>query len=480
MDLENNENIQSDNTEYTAEENADSMFVDESDIPAEDVSVDSFGNVSDEDYDTENDKESMRVFYIIAITVICVVLLVAGVIFTKNKFPDLLSFDDDAETNKSEVSSVEPGVDNVDNNADNNSDGIKDVSENVNTTKPDADKNSTSAVDGENKLSASEIYESCVNSVVGITTEGTTTNIFGQVSKNASTGTGIIYTSDGYILTNYHVVETGATYNVTLYNGSSYKAELVGYEASNDIALLKIDAEGLASAFMGNSDGISVGEDIIVIGNPLGELTYTLTRGVVSALNRVINTDANPKNMFQIDAAVNSGNSGGPAFDAYGRVIGIVTAKYSADTVEGIGFCIPINDAINIAEELKNYGYIRGKAGLEICAQDSYLTYGRGWFNSYAIYGARITYLKKNGAAASSGMVVSDMIVEANGVQITSVSDLQAVLKTYAIGDKIELVAYHSDDGTNYEKKTYIINLGEYSPQNVPENFSSEKYGEIL
>ncbi|MBQ8164681.1 MAG: trypsin-like peptidase domain-containing protein [Clostridia bacterium] len=455
---------------------------------AEDVRVNDFGNVSDEDYDTENDKESMRAFYVIAITVMCVTLLIGGFIFAKNVFPDSLSFDDKANTGSSQVSKVEPSVDDADTDVDDNNsdtDNIVSTEENINPSDnsesdvPEKD-DTISSVDGKTELSASEIYASCVNSVVGITTEGTTTNIFGQVSKNASSGTGIIYSSDGYILTNYHVIESGANYTVTLYDGTSYKAELVGYEASNDVALLKIDATGLSGAYMGDSDNICVGEDIIVIGNPLGELTYTLTRGVVSALNRVINTDANPKNMFQIDAAVNSGNSGGPAFDACGRVIGIVTAKYSASTVEGIGFCIPINDAINIAEELKTYGYIRGKAGMEICAQDSYLTYGRGWFNSYAIYGAQITYIKADGAAASAGMITKDMIVEANGVQITSVSDLQTVLKTYSVRDKLEIVAYHSDDGINYEKKTYVVTLGEYSPQNIPDNYSSDQYGEIL
>lgn len=451
----------------------------------EQVSPSGFGNVTDEEYDTERGKGSSRTFYIIAIIALCIFVLITTVIVLGRYFPDLISFGEPT-TGQSQGDSLipslnEPGEDKTENNDELSGINKNDNLQNNPSIEDDKNNNPTPnadlVVENVTKLSVTEIYASCVNSVVGITTEGTTTNIFGQVSKNASSGTGIIYSDDGYILTNYHVVESGSSHTVTLYSGKSYKAKLVGYEAANDVAVLKIDATGLSSAAMGNSDKISVGEDVIVIGNPLGELTYTLTRGVVSALNRVINTDANPKNMFQIDAAVNSGNSGGPAFDSYGRVIGIVTAKYSADTVEGIGFCIPINDAVSIAGELIDHGFIRGKAGIEICAMDSYLTYGNGWFGSHAIYGAKVTYVKQNGSAHAAGLMVTDMIVSVGGVEISSVSELQAELRKNAIGDKVEIVAYHSDDGRNFNQKTYIVKLGEWSPLNVPSDYSAEKYG---
>lgn len=445
-----------------------------------------FGNITEEEYDTERDKRSSKTLYVVIIIALCVLVLVTALIVLHRYFPDLISFGEPT-TGQSQGESLIPSLKEPDSeisgdknndilnpDANVNSDSSEGTDNNVNSNPSQSED---SVVNNATKLSVTEIYSSCVNSVVGISTEGTTTNIFGQVSKNASTGTGIVYSLDGYILTNYHVVESGSSHTVTLYNGKSYKAELVGFEAANDVAVLKIDATGLSPVVMGNSDKIAVGEDVIVIGNPLGELTYTLTRGVVSALNRVINTDSNPKNMFQIDAAVNSGNSGGPAFDSYGRVIGIVTAKYSADTVEGIGFCIPINDAVSIAEELVDHGFVRGKAGIEICATDSYLTYGNGWFSSYAIYGAKVTYVKSGGSADKAGMAVTDMIVSVDGAEITSVSELQAALRKKSIGDTIEIVAYHSEDGRNFDQKTYRLTLGESSPLNVPSDYSAEKYG---
>jgi len=476
-----------DNNFITEEYIADEIPETSDEAVAEEILYADFGNVTDEDYDNENDRDSMRVFYIIAITVLCLFIIATALVVTDRFFPNFITFGEHT-TGQSHEGNVKPSVDSPDSDeaiAD-NGDGAKNdggsfVADNISDTSDDVSQGVADDItDGSEKLTVTEIYKACVNSVVGITTEGTTTNIFGQVSKNASTGTGIVYSEDGYILTNYHVVESGSTHTVTLYNGTSYKAKLVGYEAANDVALLKIDANGLSAAKVGNSDSISVGEDVIVIGNPLGELTYTLTRGVVSALNRVINTDSNPKNMFQIDAAVNSGNSGGPAFDAYGRVIGIVTAKYSADTVEGIGFCIPVNDAVGIAEELKTYGYIRGKAGLEICAVDGRLTYGNGWFGSHSIYGAKVTYVKNGGAASKSGLSATDMIVEVNGKAVSSSAELQNALREFSIDDKIEIVAYHSEDGDTYDKKTYIITLGESSPLNVPVDYSSEKYGLIM
>ncbi|MDD7772697.1 MAG: trypsin-like peptidase domain-containing protein, partial [Firmicutes bacterium] len=193
-------------------------------------------------------------------------------------------------------------------------------------------------------LTPSEIYSKYVNAVVGIANEGTTTNYFGQVSATASSGTGFIITEDGYILTNHHVVEGAKTLTVTLNDGTEYPATLVGSESAiSDVALLKIDATGLTTVDIGDSDSLQVGEEVCTIGNPLGELTNTLTVGYISAKDREINTDGTPINMMQTDAAINSGNSGGPLFDMNGNVVGITTAKYSGETnsgtvIEGLGF----------------------------------------------------------------------------------------------------------------------------------------------
>ena len=200
--------------------------------------------------------------------------------------------------------------------------------------------------------------------MVGISTTVTGYNMFGQLTSNAVTGTGFILSEDGYILTNNHVVEdavsTGSTVTVKLHDGSEYPAAIVGTEGNtNDIAVLKIDAEGLSPVTLGDSDKMQVGENIYVVGNPLGELTYTMTAGIISALDREIAADRNTTlNMFQLDAAVNSGNSGGPVFNDRGQVIGVVTAKYNSSGVEGLGFAIPINDAVSIAEDLINQAYL--------------------------------------------------------------------------------------------------------------------------
>ena len=199
-------------------------------------------------------------------------------------------------------------------------------------------------------LNPSEIYNLATGQVVGIRTEVTVTNFFGMTSSGAVSGSGFIISDDGYILTNYHVVEDA--YNgrfdieVMTYDGTKYSASIVGVEPANDLAVLKIEAEGLNAAVFGDSDRLHVGDAVYAVGNPLGELEFSMSTGYVSALDRVINTQESESiNMFQIDAAVNEGNSGGPLYTSDGTVVGIVTAKYSSSGVEGLGFAIPINDA---------------------------------------------------------------------------------------------------------------------------------------
>lgn len=314
-------------------------------------------------------------------------------------------------------------------------------------------------------LTVSEVYAKNVNSVVGITTKGKTTNIFGQQSTTASTGTGFILSKDGYIATNYHVVEGGDSFNVALYNGTSYEATLKGYDAGNDVALLKIEADGLSPATMGDSNEIVVGEDVVVIGNPLGELTYTLTRGVVSALNRAINTDGTPINMFQIDAAVNAGNSGGPAFDATGNVIGMVTAKYADETIEGLGFCIPVNDVIKIANELVTYGYVRGKAALEVGVQDAY---SNSFWGTTRVSGAYVSHVIKGGCADKAGIKQGSLINYVNNTVITGAEDMNTVLRSFSKGETVTVRGYYNN--RSFEIK---LTLSEYSPEIIPEGWSN-------
>ena len=294
-------------------------------------------------------------------------------------------------------------------------------------------------------LTPVEVYEQTVNSVVGIKTEGTT-NVFGQEAVSASAGSGFILTADGYVITNCHVVGDADTISVDLYNGESYQAELIGMDSSFDIAVLKIEAEGLVPVGIGDSDELKVGEEVAAIGNPLGELTFTMTTGIVSALDREINTDGNPQNMIQTNAAINSGNSGGPLFDMDGNVIGVTTAKYSGTstsgaTIEGLGFAIPINTAMKVAYDLVEHGYVRDQAylGVTVSTLDSKTaTY-------YGLpVGPRVEAVVEGSCAQKGGIQVGDIILSLDGVETASHPELLAVLKKCKAGDTVEIVVYRA------------------------------------
>jgi len=301
-------------------------------------------------------------------------------------------------------------------------------------------------------LPATEIYNIACSQVVGVTTEITYTSFFGT-STAAVSGSGFIVSEDGYILTNYHVIEDaykgGYDITVLLYNNDSYSATIVGFEEDNDVAVLKIDAEGLNPVSIADSDSILVGETVYAVGNPLGELIFTMTTGSVSALNREI-TNTDPAtgakttiNMFQIDAAVNSGNSGGPVYNARGEVIGIVTAKYSDTGVEGLGFAIPINDAVSIASELIEKGYVGGKAYFGITVQTVSSSVAQ-YYNM--VVGAYIYALDPTSCAAEAGLQVGDIITKIDDTDIASSSDLISAKKGYRAGESARLTVYRSGE----------------------------------
>ncbi len=280
-------------------------------------------------------------------------------------------------------------------------------------------------------MTPSQIYQANVPAIVGIANESTSYNIFGQVSETASSGTGFIISSDGEILTNYHVVENAKSLTVTTSDGTKYDAQIVGYEEDSDVALLKIDATDLPTVSLGSSDELGVGDQVAAIGNPLGELTYSLTVGYVSAKDRAVNTDGSPINMMQIDAAINPGNSGGPLFNMYGEVVGITTAKYSGSTnsgttIEGIGFAIPINDVLDILDDLRQNGTVVDRAYLGIMADTT------------STDGARIVSVEDGSAAAKAGLKAEDVITAIGETKITSYSDLSRELKHYRAGDTAE------------------------------------------
>ena len=298
-------------------------------------------------------------------------------------------------------------------------------------------------------LTPAQVYAANVDACVGITVS-TTTNVFGYTTTAAATGSGFVITRDGYIVTNHHVIEEATRdktvpITVSFQNGESYQAKLVGSEADNDVAVLKIEAQGLKPVVMGDSDKLVVGEAVYAIGNPLGELTYSLTDGIVSALDRVITTgsggDAVSLNMLQTNCAINSGNSGGPLFNAYGEVIGITTAKMSSSaaataSVEGLGFAVPVNDVKDIIKDLIENGYVTGKPYMGV--QISSVTEADA--KRYGLkVGAYVEVVEENSSAAKAGLKVGDIIIAIDETEINTHSALVATVATYRAGDTVTL-----------------------------------------
>ncbi|MBE7004627.1 MAG: PDZ domain-containing protein, partial [Ruminococcaceae bacterium] len=294
----------------------------------------------------------------------------------------------------------------------------------------------TIAVNGTKKLTLPELYKANINSVVSINTT-ITTNVFNQTVQSASAGSGFIITADGYIVTNYHVIESANDVKVTLYDGKEYDAKVIGGDADYDVAVLKIDATGLQAVTIGNSATLQIGEDIAAIGNPLGELTFSMSEGIVSCVDREINVDGTPFNMIQVTAAINPGNSGGPLFNTYGEVVGIVSAKYSAyaNTVaEGLGFAIPINDVIAMVEDIMENGRVTNRPYFAITVEN--VTARRAQQNGYSVdAGVRVSSVEAGGAAEKAGIQAGDIIVKLGDKNITSLDDLNAAKKTYKAGD---------------------------------------------
>lgn len=315
----------------------------------------------------------------------------------------------------------------------------------------------------ESDIDPAAIYNEACRQVVGITTDVTFTNLFGQTSSSAVTGSGFFVTSDGYILTNYHVIEYGYAYNydiqVMTHDGERYTAQIIGVEETNDIALLKIDTEDAVPVDIGDSDLLYVGDEVYPVGNPLGELEFSMTFGRVSALDRYIATDETelPINMFQFDAAVNSGNSGGPVYNAAGDVVGVVTAKYKSSGVEGIGFAIPINDAVSIANELMQNGYVSGKAKLG-------LTFDSRFTSIYSRYyglpqGAYVYSVEPGSCAENAGIQPGDIITAIGRFKITGYTDVDSAIKRFGAGDTADINFYR-----NGENLTVQVVFDEYVP----------------
>ncbi len=307
---------------------------------------------------------------------------------------------------------------------------------------------SVKTVDGKTAMTPAEVYASTVNSTVSINCSSQSTNIFGQTTQSASSGSGFIISEDGYIVTNYHVINGASSVKVTLYNGDTYDATVIGGDSDYDVAVLKINATGLSKVTLGKSDTVNVGDSVLAIGNPLGELTFSMSGGYVSSCNRAINVDGTPFNMIQVDCSINPGNSGGPLMNLYGEVVGIVSAKYStysSTTVEGLGFAIPINDVQAIITDIMENGAVTDKAYLgitggtmteQLAAQFS-IDIDKGVFVYSAV---------KGGAGDKAGLRLGDVITKLDNHDITSMTDLTKVKKNYRAGDTATLTVYRQGE----------------------------------
>ena len=301
-------------------------------------------------------------------------------------------------------------------------------------------------------LTGPEIYGMATQQVLGVSTEITTNgggyNPFYSGGTSSIYGTGFIISEDGYILTNYHVIETAYQYGVApqiiLRDGASYSARIVGFEATNDVAVLKIEATGLTPVKIGSSDAVRVGETIYAVGNP-NQLDYTITDGIVSALDREVQVDMGGSSikMFQISAAVNSGNSGGPVYNERGEVIGIVSAKYMSSGTEGLGFAIPIDDAMDIASDLITVGYVTGKAQLGVTVQT--MTEANADYYG-TMPGAFVFTVVPRSCADIAGIRPGDIITKLDDTKITTFEELKAVLEDYKAGDTVSIEIYRDGE----------------------------------
>ena len=329
-----------------------------------------------------------------------------------------------------------------------------------------SDSSITAASSSGSSLTTEQVADLVSPSVVVITTEQVVYSQwswYGQNQVESGAGSGVIISSDGYILTCAHVVDGASTITVTI-GDKDYTATLVGEDTTSDIAVIKIDADGLTPATVGNSDSLKVGQSVMAVGNPLGELGGTVTGGMISALNRSVtiqgSSSVNTMSLIQMDASVSPGNSGGGLFNMNGELVGIVNAKSSSSDAEGLGFAIPINDAIKVAQELLENGYVTGRPylGITYLAVTDAQTAQQLGVNAYGVYIVDVT---KGGPADQAGLKVGDRIVSVDGSEIAAKDDLGTLMQKHAAGDTLAITV--ARDG---QMQTVTVTLGEKGAEN--------------
>jgi len=328
----------------------------------------------------------------------------------------------------------------------------------LNITKTSNSGTTTTASSTSKANSTSEIVKKTADSVVEISTESVVTGSFAQQYVQQGAGSGVIISQDGYILTNNHVINGANSVKVRLRDGTEYDATIIGSDSDNDIALLKVSATGLSPATFGDSNSLAVGDYVVAIGNPLGELGGTVTDGIISALARKVTIEDTQMTLLQTNAQVNPGNSGGGLFNANGELVGIVNAKQSATEVEGIAFAIPINNVLDILSDLKEYGYVTGKVDLgidftDITSDETAFYYGVNQTGCYVLS------VDSGSNAEKAGVTRGDLVTKVNDTDVSSSSDITAALEKAEVGDTVTFTV--SRRGTS---KTISFVLEEYIP----------------
>lgn len=321
--------------------------------------------------------------------------------------------------------------------------------------------NSTSST---TTLSVADISDLTANSVVEITTSVEGKSYFYGNYTATGNGSGVIISKDGYIVTNNHVINGASKVEVTLKDGNSYEATVIGSDSRTDVAILKINADNLKAANLGDSSKLRVGELAVVIGNPLGKLGGTVTDGIISALEREITLDGTTMNLIQTNAAVNPGNSGGGLFNDKGELVGIVVAKSSGLDVEGLGFAIPINDVKNVINDIIDLGYVSNRPflGVAFASNTSNYESGYGFIFGYGMqsqmrYGAKVSQVVEGSGAEKAGIKVGDHIISIDDEAVSSGTDVTQIVGKHKVGDKIKI-------GIIRDNKTMTLTaeLGEY------------------
>ena len=329
-----------------------------------------------------------------------------------------------------------------------------------------ADSTITAASSSGSSLTTEQVADMVSPSVVVITTEQVVYSQwswYGQSQVESGAGSGVIISSDGYILTCAHVVDGASSITVTI-DDKDYTATLVGEDTTSDVAVIKIDATGLTPATVGDSDNLKVGQSVMAVGNPLGELGGTVTGGMISALNRSVTiqgtSSTNTMSLIQMDASVSPGNSGGGLFNMSGELVGIVNAKSSSSDAEGLGFAIPINDAIKVAQELLENGYVTGRPylGITYLGVEDAQTAAQLGVNAYGVY---VVEVVKGGPAERAGLQSGDRIVSIDGTEIASKDDLGTLMQKHAAGDTLNITI-----ARNGQMQTVSVTLGEKNASN--------------